>query len=1285
MANETKITDIVDKSSLDALDAMNFKINEIVKTYQKAVKEIGTGLSIKVNGLEDYSKKLQALTAAIDKSVSADNALKEAKKEQEALLKKVAEQMSVNVKEALEKAKADKIAEQASLAAAKAETERLKQEKLINQTRRQAKISVEEAIALTKKEAKTLQEATDQNRLLRAAKMNVDITTEAGRKIVMQMNAAIDKNTETIRRNADAMVKQKMTIGDYQEQVKAAIISIQNGDRSMKNFGVVAKGYGGILKTHVASGFDEVRMGVGSMIKGMVGAQAVIGGFQKLLSLFSSGVGSIISFEAANSKLAAVLGTTSKNIKDLISDAERLGITTKYTASEATNLQIELAKLGFSKKEILESTESILKFAQATGADLPEAAALAGASLRMFDASTKQSERYVSAMAVATAKSALSFSYLQTAMPIVGPVAKAFNFQIEDTLALLGKLADSGFDASMASTATRNILLNLADGSGKLAQSLGAPVKNLPDLVAGLKKLKEQGIDLNSTLELTDKRSVAAFNAFLTSADKIVPLREQITGVSDDLSSMADTMADNVEGAIAGLSSAWEGFMLSFSSSTGPMKDVLDFLAKGIREAAKNLRSYSQLQDDADNKAVSMAQKEMSNSDILEKHRSNMARLYKEKLNDGMNSEEAALEAKKEYIASLKSLSEKENTAYQLEITKREKLESELSNRGMVETLFSWRRTKNVIKEEISTAITAAAGKKAVSSITESLVEDLDKVDFKEGGTSGSFKPVLTDKEKTAQEKAAKEVLKIRETYQQSELELMDEGLEKELAKVSLNYTKKMAAVKGQSKEEIATRQNIAEEMKRAIEEKTETYNANREKADITNRLEVVKKGSGEELRLKLRALELEREAAINESEKTGESVFFIDEKYQAKRVSLIEKFANERLKKMQDEHAGRSVIINQAMQDELSLLAKQYANGEITKEEAERKKSDITTKYGIKQAELAVELAKKQLDVANLSVEDEEALRRKLAEAEIALSNAVAEAEVANAEKTADAHKKKMEKVAESIQMVGDLLNSFADLGSALFDRKIQEVEEEQDANDEAGERDIERIKNLEDSGAISKEEAEVRKRAAEQQTAAKEAELAKKKAELQTKQAKMEKANSIVQAIMSTSLAIMKQLAATPLPLGAPMVALIAAMGAIQLATIIAQPIPKYAKGTDNHPGGPAIVGDGGKHEAVVVGSKYFVTPNTSTLLDLPSGAKVIPDIDKEMADLHKMAVISDAMMLYNAKREDGSRVTINNDYSDLKNEMKTTNRILSGMDKHRKRTSSRQSFNSYVNSKL
>lgn len=335
--------------------------------------------------------------------------------------------------------------------------------------------------------------------------------------------------------------------------------------------------------------------------QGAKGAEAAFGrlkssvlGFAAALGAGSMGLKSFIdtaaAFEASVSKLSAILGTTPDKIKALTDDAKRLGETTKYTAAEATNLQIELAKLGLSRDEILKSTEAVLKFAQATDAGLAEAAALAGASLRMFGAEAAESARYTSAMAVATTKSALSFTYLQTAMPIVGPVAKAFNFTIEDTLALLGKLADAGFDASSAATATRNILLNLADSGGALAQALGGSAKTLPEIVEGLGRLKAQGVDLNTTLELTDKRSVAAFNAFLSSADSINTLRDSITGVEADLEQMAGTMADNIQGDVSALSSAWEALLLKFSESTnGPLRSGLGQLTSFIRTLKDNV------------------------------------------------------------------------------------------------------------------------------------------------------------------------------------------------------------------------------------------------------------------------------------------------------------------------------------------------------------------------------------------------------------------------------------------------------------------------------------------------------------------------------------------------------------------------------------------------------------------------------------------------------------------------------------------------------------------------
>ena len=1274
MANEFVITDVVSDKALNQLTSLTNKFTEVKKAYAELGKELAKSYSIPVSNYDDLTNKARLFEEIQKKLITTEKELANIQNEYKALLKNIAEETQKATKEALEQAKANDLNAQAELKAAKVETERLKQQKMLNQEKKKLKITTQEAIALTNKEVHSINEAKEQNKLLRIAVSQVTDAEDKDSKVRQQLNNQIAKNTEYIRRNTDSYTKQKMAIGAYKNEIKAAIVELQNGNKTFKNLGIVAKGYGNILRSNVAGGLNEVRIGVGSMVKGMVGAQAVISGFQKLIGLFKSGAQSIVDFEAANSKLAAILGTTSKNIKDLTTDAQRLGAATKYTASQATALQIELAKLGFSKNEILQSTEGILKFAQATGAELPEAAALAGAALRMFNADTSETERYVSAMAVATTKSALSFSYLQTAMPIVGPVAKAFNFQIEDTLALLGKLADSGFDASMAATALRNIFLNLADSNGLLAKSLGGAVKTLPELVNGLKKLKEQGVDLNTTLELTDKRSVAQFNTLLTNIDALIPLREQITGVEEELGNMANTMGDNVQGAILGLSSAWEAFMLSFMESTGPAKNVINFFARGIRNIANDLKNTEQLQDDYNNRAVSMAQKEMATSDVIEKHTNRMQRLYKEKLNEGMKADEAALSAKEEYLETLKTQLMFENNAYEEAINNRRKEEKALDNIGFFKK--NTERSKEQIKESIHNFTVLASGKKALASITQSIIDELDKLDLRQTEALGTITLPLTDKEKKALEKAAKERIRIREALQQSELDLMDEGLEKELAKISLNYNKRIAAIRGSSKEEQATRENLAKAMQEALEDKQLSYGLDKEKSQIEHKLDIVKKGSEEEYRLRLELLDNEREQAINAAIKNGEDVFLVDEKYKRKRLDLEERYASEKNKKIQESYSFQSVIINAAMSKELDEAAAQYSQGLINKEDYERKKQEITEKYAIKQAQLAIDLAKEQLNAPGLSEEDRLKLKEKIAQAEIALAEKVRDAKINAVDKSAEVDKRKMDKIAEAIQAISDLLGGFADLGTAIFERKMEEVEAEQDANDEAYDREVERIEKLEEDGAISTEEAENRKRAAKDKTAKKNAELEKKKAALQEKQAKFDKANNIIQTIMATSLAIMK---AWTNPFAAPgIIPLIIAQGAVSLATIIAQPIPKYAKGTKDHPGGLAIVGDGGKKEGIVTNNGLFITPDKPTLVDLPAHAQVIPDLSYIY---DRRGLTSDYGLLEQKlknMREEGIVVNVNNDYSRLERKMESNTKQLQNIGRIMKKANHIADYN-------
>lgn len=1300
---DLKLKDFVEDSDIQKLVELDNTICKVRDTYKNAALELAKGLKINVDGMADLEKLGNLYNTQAKVASSASTELTEALRKQseitQTVSKRIEEKLNSEKLSTTELKKLTKVNEDnaASLEkAARAESNLSKAQNAGNTTRKKAIISEEErlkliqtAITLTNQEVHSRSQAKEVNKQLQKAVDVLKDTDENYIRTLARLNSTIGINTDYIKRNSDRYSQQKMTIGAYREEVKAAWIEIQNGNKSMQSMGIIAKNTGMMLQRHMGKGLDQVGMGLKGWAAGYIGAQAVVNGIVSLFTKLREGVGAIVEFEFANSRLAAILGTISEKIKDLTADAQRLGATTKYTAAEATELQIELAKLGFTRKEILQSTESILKFAQATGSGLSDAATLAGASLRMFNANTKETERYVSAMAISTTKSALSFSYLATALPIVGPVAKAFNFTIEDTLALLGKLADAGFDASSAATATRNILLNLADSGGKLAKALGGPVKTLPELVSGLQRLKEKNVDLATTLELTDKRSVSQFNTFLRAADSIMPLREQITGVDGELLDMADTMSDNVKGAVAGLSSAWEAFMLSFYESKGVMKDVLDFLANGLRNVVNQLKGYGELQDEADNKAVSFAQKEMAKSDILEKNTKNMQRLYKEYINSGMSADEAAKKAKEDYINTLKSRFEYENTAYQIAIQDRKKKEEELSKMGLFYFNSSNGMSKKDLKENIENLVTVAAGKKAIASITESIIEDLDKVDLKQSKVSQntSNQNELTDKEKRELEKAARERQKLQEQIQESELSLMDEGLNKELAKISLGYNKKIAAIKGGGKEEIAARDALGKEMQEKLDEYAIKYNSDREKKDVDNALSVVKKGSKEEFDLKLRQLELQRETEIDSAEKTGEDVFLIDEKYAKKRQELYEKHASDQVLLIAENTAHDQNIRNEEYIMDTLALKKQLASREITQQEYAEREYQLKLDYVRKTTEATIDALEMQLNTEkNLGPEERIKLAEQLQKAKADLARQEAEAEIKAIDKVTKAddkaQKERLKNLKKWLQTASQAVGAIGDLASTIYDGQIEKIEEEQDANDEKYEKDIERIENLAETGAISEEEAEARKRAAKVQTEIKNKELEKQKQELAHKQAIWDKATSIAQAGIATALAITEALPNIPLSI------IIGAMGAVQVATILATPIPSYAEGTKDasgHRGGTALVGDAGKHEVVMYAGKAWVTPDTPTLVDIPKGAQVFPDVDElDLSSFDISDLCSSTFSPSNIFSAKNNTIVVN-DYSRLEKRIDTTNNLLLKSIKQQREDANNRDFENYKRWKM
>lgn len=397
------------------------------------------------------------------------------------------------------------------------------------------------------------------------------------------------KNLKSLRdQYADTQRKMdltKMSMKELQSHARSLSAQLRNTNPGTKQWqqlnAELLKTNTRLRELRTQSAATSKAMGAVNAIRTVyMGAAAAVFG---LARVFGGAINTIKDFEQANANLATILGTNIDGIAQLTKEAERLGRTTEYTASEVTGLQTELAKLGFSQSQIMAMEEPVLHFATAVGTTLPEAAALAGSALRMFGLRASDTDDTLGAMAVATNKSALNFGYIQNALSTVGPVARTFGISLKDTIALLGALANAGFDASSAATATRNILLNMADSSGKLAKALGEPVKTFPEMIAGLQSLNEKGLSLAETLDMTDKRSVSAFNQFLRGAGDAQELRDALENVDGELERIASERMNTLEGATKRLKSAWEGLILSMKGSSGFLKQITEDLAGMIQ------------------------------------------------------------------------------------------------------------------------------------------------------------------------------------------------------------------------------------------------------------------------------------------------------------------------------------------------------------------------------------------------------------------------------------------------------------------------------------------------------------------------------------------------------------------------------------------------------------------------------------------------------------------------------------------------------------------------------
>lgn len=1224
-----KLKDFVDEESLKKLQELRSTISDVRQDYKDAASELIKGLTVDVKVKGDIDK-LQAIYNTQAKNVSsASEKLTDAFSRQaevaEQLMKKIKEKADaekLSTKEVKELSKASAEASKAMQQAAKAEEAMNKAQKSANTTRKAAAMTEEERIRFIKesleladKEVHSKEEAIEVNKRLRKASNMLKDTDEDYRNTLGKLNSTIGVNTDYIKRNSDRYTQQKMTIGSYKEEVKAAWMELNHLNDSMGSFGIISGSFGDSLQSlgnagsvlEGLSGFGKIFQNKWLLGLGAVGAAgAGIGWWvnynnglteaTRLTQQFTEKSGE--DLKAYRTEVQAIADFYGKDFKEVLIGANAVSKQFGISAEES----LKLIQDGF------------IAGADANGEFLD--------TLREYPAYFKEAGISAETFIAITAQAAKSGIYSDKGVDVI----KEGNLRIREmTTATAAALEGIGISADevqeqlkSGQKTTFDIIQMVSERLNELPDSASVVGTALADIFGG--PGEDAGLQYIRTLKdiKTNLGDVKAETGELGKAQEDMIESQKL--LSKELALLFDATGGSFETMSAKIKS-------SIASMTA---DLLSFVRRGI-ESVEELSEREEKQARAEGERY-------AETDVIKQYEEiNKAR--EQYVKQGMSEEEAFKKAKEERLDTMRrSLKyEKQNLEEAVNINK--KYYDEYQNASLWKQMFGIDRTNSAINSDIRSSWgERMSAERNYSNMNRqiSLVESYQMPGAKRSAVS-----------ETADEKSSR--LEAEKSLQESRIALMEEGLDKELATIRYGYQQKIDAVKGNSSAEMALRKSLLQEMNNELAKASEEYEKNRASIDLQNRLASVEEGSEEEMSVRLDILDKQKEEEMKAAESNGADVSLIEKKYLNEKRKIYEEYASDYVDEISKSAAAEQVVRNAQYNSDLKELEKLHAKKLISDEEYEKKKADITERYSIDTAKAAVDSLEEQISVENLSQDDREKLAEQLQKAKADLANAEADAEIAAIKRVhdeeKDSYKKRMKNAQRWMGVASDAIGAVGSLMSTLYERDIDNIEKEQEANEEAYNADVERIEALAESGAISEEEAEARKRAAEAETSRKNEELEKKKVQLQQKQAKWDKEVQLAQTGIATARGIMEAMAMFPPNL--VLAAVIGAMGAVQMATIAATPIPAYKEGTKDggHIGGLAIVGDGGKHEVVVYGGKSWVTPDVPTVVDLPKGAEVFPDINEFVGNV-RMNPIYDSGI---------SSPVVVNDYSELSREMK------------------------------
>ena len=324
----------------------------------------------------------------------------------------------------------------------------------------------------------------------------------------------------------------------------------------------------GNLQTKVAA--------VGAAIAGYFGIKA-----------FAGAVSGAADLETAMSRVQAATGATADEMAQLRKAAQDASEGTKFTAIETAGALENLAKAGLNAGDSIAALPGVMALAQAGDISLAESSELLTKSISGMGDKFTDAARYADVLALGANATNTSVLGLAQALSYAAPVASSLGLSLESTVAIIGKFADAGIDASRAGTALNSILSQFSNPASKFRQELAAAGITTGNFETALHQLAAAGPAGSKAIIAVGQEAGPALRALLNQGmGALDELTAKLRQAEGSAAATAKVMKDNLNGSLGSLSTAWDSLKNALATPVLPvLKDGVDQLAGAFRAA----------------------------------------------------------------------------------------------------------------------------------------------------------------------------------------------------------------------------------------------------------------------------------------------------------------------------------------------------------------------------------------------------------------------------------------------------------------------------------------------------------------------------------------------------------------------------------------------------------------------------------------------------------------------------------------------------------------------------